>query len=95
MHADALKMSARQVMGLPLPVDVVAWDVGAAAFRLVHEAGKAPLDEARYERAVIDFGEKMCAAYRVVGDDLDALMGWWLGRLGISAHLKDLSSIPE
>ncbi|MGJ8636137.1 MAG: HsdM family class I SAM-dependent methyltransferase [Phycisphaerales bacterium] len=99
MHADALKMSARQVMGLPLPSDEGAWDEGAAAFERVHAAGRVLASKTdawdAYEQAVMHFGGVMCAAYGVGGDDLDELMGWWLGRLGISAHLKDLSSIAE
>lgn len=99
MHADALKMSARQVMGLPIPNDLRAWAVGAAAFERVHKAGELLADgtdaRAGYERAVVVYGDAMCAAYGVVGDERDELMVWWLGRLGISAHLKDLSSITE
>jgi len=78
MHADALKMSARQVMELPLPADGAAWSAGAAAFELAHSACG---DE--YDRAITAFGEVMCGAYGLEGDNLAGLMGWWLGRLGI------------
>ncbi len=78
MHADALKMSARQVMELPLPADGAGWSAGAEAFERVHSACG---DE--YDRAITEFGEVMCGAYGVEGDDLEGLMGWWLGRLGI------------
>jgi len=78
MHADALKMSARQVLELPLPVDEDAWLDGAAAFERVHAAG-----EDGYAAAVVAYGEAMCLGYGVAGLDREELMGWWLGRLGI------------
>ncbi|MBL4809431.1 MAG: hypothetical protein JKY43_05165, partial [Phycisphaerales bacterium] len=102
MHADALKMSARQVLELPLPGDLGLWEEGALLFERVHGAGgktkeKTPSDrfaatspgspgeevKSGYEAAVIEFGEVMCLEYGVGGDDLEGLMGWWLGRLGI------------
>ena len=78
MHADALKMSARQVLELPLPGDEKLWGQGASAFERVHGAR-----EDEYARAIVEFGELMCSAYGVVGEEQDLLMGWWLGRLGI------------
>tara|TARA_R110000737_G_scaffold2923_8_gene9068 strand:+ start:400385 stop:402541 length:2157 start_codon:yes stop_codon:yes gene_type:complete len=36
MHADALKMSAKQVLKLPLPSDFECWNRGAAAFERLH-----------------------------------------------------------
>ena len=112
MHADALKMSARQVMGLPLPSDEGAWSAGAEAFERVHSVGAAlcgsktpsaredagtspgsPGEESvlEYSRAWVLFGEVMCAAYGVGGDDRKSLLGWWLERLGISAQLVNFS----
>jgi len=102
MHADALKMSARQVLGLPLPGDLGLWKEGAAAFERVHAVGRVsaektpsgrcaatspgrPGEEMKsgYAGAVVEFGEAMCGAYGVVGEEQDELMGWWLGRLGL------------
>jgi len=78
MHADALKMSARQVMELPLPADGAAWTAGAMVFERMHSACGE-----EYDRAITEFGVVMCGAYCVEGDALERLMGWWLGRLGI------------
>ena len=78
MHADALKMSARQVMGLPLPLDEAAWSAGTGLFRKVHDARCA-----EYNTAITLYGLAMCGAYRIEGGKRDELMGWWLGRLGI------------
>ncbi len=115
MHADALKMSARQVLELPLPGDLGLWEEGAGLFEGVHLAcqdqEKTPSvaarhlprkpggggeecyadtsgspgeeKEGKYADALVAFGEVMCGAYGVVGEERDGLMGWWLGRLGI------------
>jgi N-6 DNA Methylase len=85
MHADALKMSARQVMELPIPIDERAWDEGTAMFEQLHDAKS---DEA-YGDELRCFGAKMCDAYQVGGRDQDVLMGWWLGRLGYKSLLLD------
>jgi hypothetical protein len=79
MHADALKMSARQVMELPMPIDERAWGEGAAVFEQLHDA---KCDEACAD-GLQSFGAKMCDAYQVRGQDQEVLMGWWLGRLGL------------
>lgn len=79
MHADALKMSARQVMELPMPIDERAWGEGAAMFEQLHDA---KCDEACAD-GLQSFGAKMCDAYRVGERERDELMGWWLGRLGL------------
>ena len=101
MHADALKMSAKQVLKLPLPSDFECWNRGAEAFGLLHRVcntqektpsgrcaatspgGPGEEMENAYSEAVVAFGMLMCEAYGVVGDDQEALMKWWLGRLGI------------
>jgi hypothetical protein len=80
MHADALKMSATQVMELPMPSDESSWDAGASLFEMLHacETGSD------YDKLVMQFGEVMCGAYRVVESDRKTLMQWWIGRLGIN-----------
>jgi hypothetical protein len=65
-----IKLSARQVAGLPLPVDRVAWDEGAA---LAEESqGRPPGD-----KHLDALGSAMCAAYGVADD---AVLEWWLRR---------------
>jgi hypothetical protein len=70
---DALKLAARDVLALPLPVDEAAWAEAAddleGAVERASAAGVAPdLD---------GFGHRMCAAYQVGLDVHD----WWLQRL--------------
>jgi hypothetical protein len=70
---DALKLAARDVLVLPLPVDQAAWSDAAGQLETAIEhasaLGTAPdLDE---------FGRRMCAAYQVGLDVHD----WWLHRL--------------
>jgi tRNA1(Val) A37 N6-methylase TrmN6 len=68
--SSALKLSARQVLALPLPPHEAPWRRGAMLVRAWHAR---PLDAAR-RRA---FAEAMCAAYGVRGAASGALVGWW------------------
>jgi len=77
LSADAIKLSARQVMALPLPCDRAAWDEGADQARSASLAGgDGPTPE---WRAALDrLGTTMCDAY---GTRPDTVMGWWSSRL--------------
>jgi hypothetical protein len=68
-----VKLSARQVLALPLPADRAAWDDAAV------NAQKVPgtTGAARHE-ALAAFGAAACAAYGVASDEL---LPWWLGRV--------------
>lgn len=74
LSADAIKLSARQVAALPLPVDDERWDAGAAAAREAMHAG----DGDGWRHALQETGERMCAAY---GVDTDEVMPWWTERV--------------
>lgn len=74
LSADAIKLSARQVGQIPLPLDTGAWVDGAAAAKAVHEADT---DE-DWRQALVQLGEAMCRAYAV---DSDGLLSWWTARL--------------
>jgi hypothetical protein len=71
---DALKVSARQLLELPLPGRRAPWDEAAGVLRTV--VAVAP-DEPSWRRALGEFGRLMCAAYGV-GDDV---LAWWEHRL--------------
>jgi hypothetical protein len=75
----ALKLSAKQVLGLPLPVVRIAWDEGAALARHLARYFAGATDPALRRKGLIAFGSAMCAAYDV--DPADVLE-WWLGRIG-------------
>ncbi len=68
----SIKLSARQVGQLPLPVDEAAWEQGAC---LVRRAQREPGE--RQER-LADLGLVMCAAYDVPAGEV---LPWWLERL--------------
>jgi hypothetical protein len=53
LHSDAIKLSARQVLDVPLPVDAAAWEQGAEALA----AGR-----------ILDAGEAMSRAYRTADE---------------------------
>lgn len=77
LHTDAIKLSAKQVMRLPVPAPCQAWDRAADAFReaseMVHEEDRRAL--------LIRGAELSCEAFDVPTDRRRALMAWWTGRL--------------
>lgn len=75
LGAGALKLSARQIRGVPEPVVPSGWQEGA---ELARHAQTAPTPEARYE-TLLELGVVMTAAYGV--EDGDQLMSWWTERL--------------
>ena len=72
--ATGLKLSARQVLDLPLPASSPAWDAGAEAARLAAAAD----DEPTYREAMVMLGTRMCEAY---GVPAEPNLAWWLERL--------------
>jgi hypothetical protein len=76
LAADAIKLSAGQVLEIPLPVDATRWRraAGLLAGRDVGTgAGSGPAPDPG------DFGAEMCAAYGLPADH--PVLGWWLARL--------------
>ncbi|MGI9017506.1 MAG: HsdM family class I SAM-dependent methyltransferase [Euzebya sp.] len=70
-----LKLSAKQVLGLPLPLGPSAeWDQAAQAYRQAHQAS----DPVVRRQLLIHCGVSMMAAYGVEGAEL---LEWWSGRL--------------
>ena len=76
LSAHAIKLSASQVTGLPLPVDQEAWHQGA---RL---AERAQQDDEQRAQHLWRLGAVMCTAYGVGSDVLD----WWRERAGLSGR---------
>ena len=71
LSMQAIKLSAKQVSRLPLPVDRSSWDEGAAAVR------RAQGEPARRHEHLATAGRHMCDAYGEGG----AALEWWLSRL--------------
>ena len=67
----AIKLSAKQVAGLPLPSDLQRWDEGATLARAAQQADPAARPAALRALATV-----MCLAY-----EDDAALGWWSDRL--------------
>ncbi len=88
MSVQALKVSAKQVLELPVPGNLEAWIRGADLAREIQ--GGSSLARAsgssRREgegRTLKAFGRAMLEAYEVEGDEADAVLNWWLGRLRV------------
>jgi hypothetical protein len=76
LSASAIKLSARQVMGLPAPPrECAEWDEAAV---LVREASAEGV-ELRRRELLVRAGRLMCAAYGVAGARGE-LISWWEGR---------------
>ncbi|MDZ7734235.1 MAG: hypothetical protein U5R31_15205 [Acidimicrobiia bacterium] len=73
LRADALKLSARQVLELPMPGERSCWDEGAGLVRRL--AGSADPAERAALRA--SAARAMAAAYAV---DSPSLLAWWTDR---------------
>ena len=84
LNPAAIKLSAKQVAGLPLPTEETAWDQGAQEVRAAQEASSP---EERRE-ALLRAGRTLCAAYGFsvggtssTGPPADDLLAWWSARL--------------
>jgi methylase of polypeptide subunit release factors len=73
LQHDAVKLSARQVVELPLPADASAWATGAALAEEAHG-----LAGGRRRTVLASLGEVMTRAY---GVDDPAVLAWWRARL--------------
>ena len=73
LSARSVKLSAKQLAALPLPVDRAAWDRGAELARAAQGA------ESSDERVglLLSCAEEMCEAYDA---DLGETLAWWVKR---------------
>jgi hypothetical protein len=78
LSAGALRVSARQLLGLPLPADRAAWRRGAALLARWQRTPSAATARA--------FAETMCRAHGVTGADARAVGGWWLRAARLDAR---------
>lgn len=74
MSVDVLKLSAKDVLSLPVPIDLDAWARGARAFEQLQAC------ESSEERSdmFFEFASIMNSAYEVQNP---MIADWWLGRL--------------
>jgi hypothetical protein len=77
LSAGAIKLSAKQLLAMPLPRDRAAWGVAATHFKAASVAGSDAV-RARELRA---FGEASCAAHALEDRSRREVLGFWLARL--------------
>jgi len=77
LSVDAIKLSAKQVLGLPLPTDQAQWDLAA---QLLQEAQCASSTQER-TAALAAFARAATAAYPLDAHLAAAVEVWWLERL--------------
>lgn len=85
LAGDAIKLSARQVLEIPLPEDETRWR-RAANILAGHDAGPGPVPDPSA------FGAEMCAAYGL--DPGHPVLAWWLGRLTSWASQPAVTRLP-
>jgi len=76
LSASAIKLSAKQLLAMPTPVDRDAWRASAAAFR---EASGAIDDDAR-RAALARFAEISCDAHGLAPDERRDVLAFWRAR---------------
>jgi hypothetical protein len=72
LAAGSLRVSARSLRTLSLPVEIAAWEEAADLLERLHQAGRAP-DEPTWRH----LGDLMAAAY----DHDGVVTSWWLARV--------------
>ena len=75
----AVKLSARQIAEVPLPVDREAWTAGSAELRLVSTA-TSDVDRAGHLAAA---GRLLTAAHDLPSATATQVLSWWSARAGL------------
>ncbi|MEO1717740.1 MAG: hypothetical protein AAFR76_11580, partial [Planctomycetota bacterium] len=86
LNVNAIKLSAKQVLALPLPSEERAWNKAAHMFR----AAQLSTEPAERHRYLVEMGSASCDAYCVARDARDSLMAWWQNRLGSAACSRSI-----
>ena len=77
LSSDAIKLSAKQVLQLPLPHESIDWDAAAQHFR---EATAAAEESARLS-ALRSMAEATFRSFQVPAEQREPLFAWWWARL--------------
>jgi hypothetical protein len=78
LSAGAIKLSARQLLEMPLPRDVARWKRSTAALKRASSA-RSPASLARALRA---FATASCEAHGLRGRELAEMLDFWESRIG-------------
>ena len=76
MSGDTIKLSARQVLALPLPPEGEQWNEGAGLARTASSAST----ESAWNAALDELGLVMCGAYGLDEAATDQAFRWWQQR---------------
>ena len=71
-----MKLSARHLLAIPLPVDRSAWSAGADVLR----AGAAGGEPAAALAALVAAAPSLTAAYGLTGGAATSMLDWWRDR---------------
>ena len=77
LSAGAIKLSAKQLLAMPLPRERAVWGVAASHFKA---ASGAESDAVR-ARELRAFGEASCAAHALEDRSRREVLGFWMARL--------------
>ncbi|GAB5495642.1 MAG: hypothetical protein Phyf2KO_07220 [Phycisphaerales bacterium] len=77
MTPDAIKLSAKQLLTLPIPLPCESWDSAADRFRAASECNHSDEKLDHLVRA----GSDMCTAFGIGDPHLNELLAWWERRL--------------
>jgi methylase of polypeptide subunit release factors len=78
----AIKLSAKQLLTLPLPVDARAWAHGAECLR----SAQLSASSAERERYLCQFAQSLSGAYGLDSRTADQAVAWWMRRASGRAH---------
>lgn len=76
LDARAIKLSARQLMAMPLPIDGDEWRASAAHF----ESASRASGDAERVRELGAFAERSCRAHALSREDERSVLAFWRGR---------------
>lgn len=79
MSPGALRLSAKQVLALPLPIVRSAWESSARELRCAHDARSEPERAA----ALVRFARQSCAAHGLHDGAAEPILCFWLSRAGL------------
>lgn len=84
LSAGALRVSARQLMALPLPTDRAAWRAGAKLLERWQRGGRGVTG--RRDATAAEFADVMCRAHGLRGPGAARISAWWLRAAGVAAR---------
>lgn len=88
LSAEAIKLSAKQTLALPIPNEGPDWDIAAALLKKAH----ALTDEEAKTEHLLEYARASIAAYRVSSGHAEILMEWWSDRLGVITDMEETAN---